>query len=70
MSNLDEGTKITLSAKTWFGLIALVIASTSAVVMGYARLDTRVTNVEKALAEDATSRKEFREDFLAALRAK
>ena len=53
MSNLSEDTKISLSARTWGGLIALVIVSTASVVMGYARLDARVTKVETALTEDA-----------------
>lgn len=70
MSNLSEDTKISLSARTWGGLIALVIVSTASVVMGYARLDARVTKVETALTEDAQSRREFRDEFLAALRAK
>lgn len=69
-SGLDEGTKITLSAKTWLGLIAIVACSTASVVWGYARIEARVARLEYRYDADANERAMFREELLTALRSR
>lgn len=69
-NGLHEGTKITLSARTWLGLIAIVACSTASVVWGYARIEGRVAKLEYRYDADADARSAFREEILAAIRHK
>ena len=69
-NGLNESTQITLSARTWLGLIAIVSTSTAAVVWGYSRIEARVTKLEYRYDADASERQSFREELLAALRTR
>jgi len=64
---IDEGTKITLSAKTWIGLVVMVACSTGSVVWGYSRIEARVSQLEYRYDADLAAREAFRQELLAAL---
>lgn len=67
-NGIDERTKITLSAKTWIGLVVMVACSTGSVVWGYSRIEARVAKLEYRYDADADARAAFREELLTALR--